>query len=818
MESGVSTAGGGGLVLARRKIYPLYFVALVAIVVAVLPFGLGGLQFLGGLLLVASIGFLLTLVVWPSGITLISRLSRGVGLGLLLVFYTGFWLAKFNLLGWLVPTLLSGVLLLLPLVARRGREAIRQHIAELGRACLPSRRQLWKWAVAPSLVALFLFLLLVRYPSCPVEALDGSFFFGLAREIDVHNGFIKMYPHLDPPTGRGVDMSAQGFPLLAVVISRVLGLGLLTVCQYFPLLSFLALALSVFLIGREIGGERGALLSLFFLCTLTGLVESFYFKNFDRDGLTAALSGWVGYLLLRIFSTRTLKESLRAGILASLVYGLFALVWPGWLYLVPCMVGGVVLIYFLLPPAHPLPSVPQKRPPPPSPAKEMPNIPASIVRALAGVSVLILLSTILALPFGQANWPQLVDAVLTYLRGKSHESFAFGHLSSSFEDFYLYGSSSHVYLVFLLLLSGVVYVYCFRREILPVIMAWLILLLALVWPGSGFQRFYLLWAPLLPPLESAGILLWIRKSSKSARSLSILVASAIILLLLSNALLYSSPVEAWRVEDVTEAAEWISKNSSENALFAGHWELGYLIAGYCGRGSLADPVSWMVPYTEEWSETDPPPPRIGRYIEGQGYPMCGFIPWRGYPLSGRVMDWVGWYYLDENELDNLLRYYMNRGIRIDYLYCYDDYSPAHSVATIREGDILEWVEPSGTGNVQKLCFERDNIEVYLGEASVAARGSRGEYAVVVAQALEGGKLLPLRSWLPQSAEGTILLVRGEGGRLEKAALVRPHPSLGDLLSLGGRPRENSSLPRFLSPVFSSSRGWVRIFQVLPEFL
>ena len=806
MEGGVST---GGPAPTKGRIHPVYLAILASIVAPFLPFGLAGLRFLGGTLLVASLGTLLTLVIWPSGLTLASRLLRGFGLGLLVAFYTGFWLAKFHLLNILIVAEIAETLAILPFAITRGGKAVRQHFEQLKQP-LPRFRPRWAWVVAVLLIAFFLCLLMRNPSPFPIGQPDAGFFYGLAKEIDKNNGTIGTYPYLDPPAGRNVDFSTQGFSLLSVIISRTFGLPLLLVCQCFPLFSFLILAISVFLIGREIGGERGALLALFFLCTLSGLVEPFQLKNFDRDGLNATLSGWVGYFLLRIFSARTFVESLQAGCLLAPIYGLFALIWPGWLYLIPCMIGSVLLapVLRLLSPAGNT------------------KVSAVVARVSGGVALAVLLSSALALPFGRANWSDLAGAVSAYLRGESAR-LHLGNRPESLLDLPIYGESSGCLLFALsLMLLGVVYVYLSKREILSPIVTWLILLAAIVWPSAGFTRFYMLWAPLLSPLASAGILLLTERIPKSLLPLSLLVLLFAIPFLLINAA-QAYPFRNVGDGDAAEAIEWISKNTPRGSLFAGDWYLGYQIAS-TERVSLCDPASWMS-YSEEWDGVSSLPGKIGRQLGGEFVTADTFIPWEGFRTAGRCVDFLRWVYLDAEELENMLRWYADRGIRVNYLYCFDNYELGYSIAAVRKGDILEWAKPSRSGDILQIGFREDNIEIslrnypprlplHLGTAPLVARGGRGPYAVIVALRIQENELFPARIVFPSdvSTVGTILLVEGEEGELAEAALVRPHPfpTLGEILSLRGAPkRENLTLPHFLEPVFSSSRQLVRVFRV-----
>jgi hypothetical protein len=705
---------------------------------------------------------------------------------------------------------IAETLVILPFATTRGGKAVRLHLEQL-RQPPPHFRTRWTWTVAALLVALFL-CLLVRDPSpYPVGQPDAGFFYGLAKEIDKNNGTIDVYPYLDPPVGRRVDFSTQGFSLLSVVISRTFGLPLLPVCQYFSLFSFLILAISVFLIGREIGGEGGALLAIFFLCTLSGLIEPFQFKNFDRDGLNVALSGWAGYFLLRIFSARTLRESLWEGFFLALTYGLFGLVWPGWLYLVPCMVGSVILVP-VLQILFPVGST---------------RVSAVLARTSGGVALAVLLSSVLVLPFGRANWPDLTGAVSTYLRGESAK-LRLGSRPESLLDLPMYGKSPHCFLLALfLVLLGVVYVYLSKREILSPVVTWLILLAAIVWPSVGFKRFYMLWAPLLSPLASAGVLLLTGKTPKSLLPLSLLVLLFAVPLLLVNAVRTPSLWNAgdW---DAAEAVEWISKNTADGSLFAGDWYLGYQIAS-TDRASLCDPASWMS-YSEGWNGALPLPGKIGIQLGGEFVTADLFIPWEGFRTSGRCVDFLRWIYLDAEELENMLRWYASHGMRVNYLYCFDNYERSRSIAIVRKSDILEWARPSRNGDMLRITFSEDNIEIslrnhppqvplHLGTSPLVARGGKGPYGVIVALRIRENELFPARVVFPHdvSTAGTILLVEGE--ELE-AAFVRPHPlpTLGEILALRGAPeKENLALPSFLEPAFSSSHGLVRVLRIRESF-
>jgi hypothetical protein len=819
MESGVSTAGGGGPAPAKRRIHPFYFAALVAIVVAVLPFGLRGLQFLGGLLLAASIGFLLTLIIWPSGITFASRLLCGFGLGLLLVCYTGLWLAKLHLLNRLGSALAVELLIFTVPAVYRGRIAFRQHASHLHQIPRISLGHLREAIVIIPFVLLFIYMSMALQDPFPIGSLDAGFFFGLAREVDSHDGFITIYPYLDPPAGRPVSQVDQGLPVLAVIASRITGINLLTVCQYFPLVSFVLLLVAVFLIGRALAGRKGGLFAALFLCTLPMAMGFLSFKNFDNDMLKLVLSGWTGYFLIRLFSAHSVGGGLAFGVWGGTTYGLFGLVWPGWLYLVPAMVGGLILllvarILLLL----------RSKPVAPKVAKAK-VIPISLdsvlvphLHVVAGICTLLLVSSSISLLFGGANWTDLLRAGSAYATGKSLQLNLGQPAYSLLEGIEgMYGNPSWitgltVLFVLLLLFSGILYLYLSRNPSLPFLLAWLLLLLAIVWPGRGFQGLFYLWPPLLVPLMSAGLVLWVEKSS---RRLSWIWPLILMPLFLYNVVSYppafrSSMSIVGTNPEVSDAVRWIIENTPENATVAAPWPVGYLVAGF-GRVSLSDPAGWMSAWVEQGEENGLTvlPHRVGVRVGERTYQALQVIPWRGYPFSGRAIDSMAWIYLDENELADLLRFYRDHGIRIDYL-CAGRYEPSRSVGFIREGDILEWADNISKTAENSYVLTFGDEKVFLQFRPEVEVWGTNPYNLAVAQEIAENRFLLVSTSIPSGdpARRTILLVEGKGGL--RAALCRTHTPIGKLLS------ENlfDNLPSYLKVEFNGAMKILRVDHTL----
>jgi hypothetical protein len=365
-----------------------------------------------------------------------------------------------------------------------------------------------------------------------------------------------------------------------------------------------------------------------------------------------------------------------------------------------------------------------------------------------------------------------------------------------------------VFFVSFLLLLGIVYVYSCDRKILPLILAWLLVLVAMVWPGEGYKRFYSLWTPFLPLALSAGTLLvW----KRVRRILPLL------LLLLFPAMVYNvmtAPPVDEGYGDVASAVQWIAKNTPGGSVVGCQRDLGYLVAGYAERIALTDLAGSMSPWTEEVHENQLPH-RMGRNIGGRWYTLDQFLPWSRYRTFGRVMDMLVWPYLDEEELENLLGYYRSFGIRIDYLLYCQPYSPDRAIGYIRKADILEWAEKFGYV-ADGILVKFSSGEVLLKPDSYPVDREGNLYAVVVVDALSDNEFI----WSgfvkrPPSYTNIILLVI-KNGELDKVALCRPHPkpTVGALLSLAGV--EAPAEPRYLEEVFR--RGQVVIVKIRQDKL
>lgn len=544
-------------------------------------------------------------------------------------------------------------------------------------------RRHFKYAILVLVLLLFLFLLTRTPDPVPLSGPDSGLFYGLAKELDSKNSFVKIYPLLDPPQGRTITVTDQGLPLLAVLLWRGIRhvspqVTLLAVCQYFPLLIFVLLVFPIFLIGRQLGGSIGGFLSVMLLCTLAGIREFGTLKMFDRQMPAVLLSAWTVYFALRMFSSESAKDSLLFGSLAALVYGLFGLIWPGWLYLIPAMIGGMIFALIL---------------------DTMVSKKVYVSRYTCtslGILLTVVGSTLLVLPFGAANWSGTIQLIAEYM-GFKEQRIEIGKSLGGSPPSWLEGIRFGLYqavppgaeqaspaslyatiLTLLLIPLGMLCIFLTRKQQFPFVLAWFVVLLAMVWPGKGAQRFFNLWVPFVPPVMSAALAFPARRIPKAMTCILLVL----ILPLFYNAVVASPKVNLERCKATAEGLYWLAENAPRGSVVAGDWEIGYYIAGFASCKTLSDPASWMSAKVETVSNNIPA--RIGKEVGGEVYPLGDLIPLQPPPY-GRCIDSVLWVYLCENELKDLLRYYKANGLPIDYLTFLGRYDPAREMSYVRRG-------------------------------------------------------------------------------------------------------------------------------------
>jgi hypothetical protein len=620
-------------------------------------------------------------------------------------------------------------------------------------------------------------------------------------------------------------MTEQTFPLLAVLLYRGLhfvspGVTWPQICEYWSVLLYLALLVPLFLTGRRIKNTRLGIAVLLFSCSLLASVMIAQPPGtFERNTVTNLLTAWVVYLMAEVLLSRSFKECLGWGGLAACTYALLGLSWAGWLYLAPAMLGTAVLLVFL----------DWNRAPQP----------------LAGFAVALVGALVLVSVFGSTNLQGTVDLISQYLWGGMGASEVagpqFGKPAPSFikgiRTNLVAGPTTGVlpslatFLVVFLLVAGAVSTFPWApmarllrrrpsqspRSYPPsgwslFVLCWFVTLLAMVWPGKGYMRFYNQWVPFMPVVMAMGFSL-LEEKIKFGRILPVL---ALVLLLNTASVV---PELSWsrRGRAIREAVGWLEKNAPKGSVVFAHWEMGYHMVGFAEVAVVADPAAYMTnPVLVEEENTSPirPPHLIRRRVDGTILPLDVFIPLENR-CFGRVEDGIRWLYLDEDELLSLLHMYREYGVRIDYLVASAaSYDPTAFQAWgyIRAEDILEWASeiPLIQEGRLYLSFSRENVVILFPDLAVVPP----TYGVIVCRGIEGGILAMGFGSLPpiENTEGLVLLSfreMGKGVVVERAALCRRHPKplLGELLAKG------APLPSYLKLEFTTSDGSIKILKV-----
>ncbi|MEM4972302.1 MAG: hypothetical protein QXR87_01135 [Candidatus Hadarchaeales archaeon] len=610
-----------------------------------------------GLPLLLLPGYLLSLAVWPrKGFW--ERAGLSFGLGLLVSIWIGFLLARFLTLTFASYTAstLAVSLALLPFV--RKREEPKLYLSALRRGELPPRppRLSLLFALVLGLSVLPL-VLCFEYWEIPITTVDGGLFYALAQQIGSTGRFVENYTLSVP--AQSVPVQTQGLSLLVLMLHRGLGVSLATACQIFPVLLFVAFSAPLSLFARRWG--KFAALAVIPLVAASRVVTVFAPAEFDRRSLQLALSVWTVFLLLKVLESRSLRESAGWSFLAGWVFALFALSWPGWLYLVPVVVAVPVVeilvrFVFYAKPEQGLPH-------------------------LAGVGILLATAQFLAWGIGGVSlrsYADLASMITSYLGGGEwtrlvYQEKAPGSVSQILESLF-----SRIFWVpvGVCIAAGVLFlaIGLIQRRSIPawrtvvILLVWFAVVVGMCWPGKGYNRFVLFLAPIVA--LAASIPVGLSEKVGKLRGL----APVFLCILLTFSIITSvsetrdPPEWAGNWEEAREffaACRWLRENAKPGSLLMAEFRTGYLLEAFGGVRTLADPSSYEITDLGENLGSVPPfwlAPNFG----GTQIDPDLLIPHP--PTMGRAPDAVWAHYLDEDELAQLLQLYEeNWGLKVDYL-------------------------------------------------------------------------------------------------------------------------------------------------------
>lgn len=706
---------------------------------------------------------------------------------------------------------------------------------------------------------------------------DSGFFYGIAREIDASDGMVEKYSLSHAPTGKEVGLIHQGQPLVLVMLYRSLhavnpDIELMDVARYWGPFFFALTLIPIFLIGRELAGNWGGFTSAFFMSVLGSSIYWAKVGSFDREVIQLFLGAWTIFLVIRMFKVRGLV-ALKFGILAGLVYGLFGLSWGrGFLYLSPVIFGGVglVLVHDFL-----------KKLLGGSEGSIEGKVWATILKnkflicstvATFGTAILVMVGLGGESPL---FWTGFVQMVLGYIGigggGVTwHSTYASemvkpGDLSKTFSKFYT--SDFLTYIILILLALALIKILWSRRRWELLVFPWLVVLIALVWPGAGQARFERLWWPMVPVLAGVGVAAlvflfrhfsfelalqeWVRPLHKP-----VLLAFCAVLLMtpfIQNAYAIAektTPPTEWHARGLDaafmEAFNWLD-NTPENTVISIQWSFGHLLTGALGRPTVTDGAETTAEVgTWENKEGIIKPPDYIYVVRGNTRYIYGLdLPVTPYRINGRRIDVARLPTMDENEFEWLVSTYRDEyNCRIDYMiFSYDEYYNAQQSYQRRYQDEIAnklweaktlasiksphlWRYEGDNTWVFDFGENRENVVLDLGAQNVYLRAGDtrkylDSYAILIVD--NSGDLLGFGAYYPYSKPDireTLVINITQRGALTSARLIEPASQLvAEIkapISIGMAvfdPMYQGNIPEFLKLVYTSSNGLVKVIKV-----
>ena len=420
-----------------------------------------------------------------------------------------------------------------------------------------------------------------------------------------------------------------------------------------------------------------------------------------------------------------------------------------------------------------------------------------------------------------------------------------------------YNSTAIQWIVFVFIGLALVKICWSRKRWELLTLAWLFVLLGLVWPGLGQVRFDRQWWPFVAVMGGVGVGALVSAFKRLSREPMVaewlapvqkplplaFCASLIAMLFVSNVSSISFVTNAYRVAEVTtpptewhgsgldegfmEAFGWLRENTSENSVVAIEWSFGHVLTGTAERATVTDGCETSGEIGK-W-ENDPirPPDYIYRVIGTEGIFLERFVPREA--LLGRRSDMQWIFAVDKDELDDLLKLYRdNYDVRMDYLVFHlaTPWTIEYKMSRPRSEDVeAETRSLSQVGMVFTFDFGEENVtfdastgEVRLNEDDLIGyvlgkevEDEKGNIYHLYAGIFQGHPFLPhLRDAGVKKIlliyfrehEGRIFLV---GGALCKAD---EKPTVGTLICF-----EILESADYLRVVYRSQNGLVKVVKV-----
>ncbi|MEM3420824.1 MAG: STT3 domain-containing protein, partial [Candidatus Hadarchaeum sp.] len=590
-----------------------------------------------------------------------------------------------------------------------------------------------------------------------------------------------------------------------------------------------------------LGGDLAGVAAVFFAATMTNTIYWMKVGSFDRDCLVYLLTLTAAFFTIRIFKSSR-GDFLKYALLAGLSFGLFSLAWAGSLYFVPVPLGGVLLLLLV----RFFERLVRR-------FSDLFGALKSSIRdhlwPIAGVAIMLAVMSIIYVILGKQRldfWVGYFQMLLGYLGigavgGVTLPTYATeaqpaGPITQTLGLFYT-DTILTVFMVLMFALALAKFVWS-RKNWEILVIAWLIVLVAMVYPGVGPARFVRQWWPLVPVLTGVGfaVLLGLIRRARSSPSLGWLkeaenpiLVTALVVVFVSpfvfNAYAYAeatTPPPEWYGQagldrGLVEASNWIKANTPEDSVVAVEWSYGHLVTAVARRPTVVDGAEILAEVGKWENEPGVKPPDYIYTVDGS----TGKFLEQHYTINGRRTDIQRLPGLDADEVAFYLETYRdNYGVKIDYLilHAYQIYGMLHVVGG---GSGESSQQASVEDNYLIFHFASENVVFDINNTTAFVRGNDGDRycaGVIIFYYNQSGELTNFRFNFWENVQVPRVL------RIYLPSWTNT-PSLDQIFAFLGGPYYSSPplytriyggsapLPDYLSLAYLSSNGIVAVLKV-----
>jgi len=731
---------------------------------------------------------------------------------------------------------------------------------------------------------------------------DSGWFYDIAADIAETHGMVENNRLSHAPYGMSVSLTDQAQPLITVMLHGGVqaldsSVTLMDVVRYWAPLLFALSLIPIFLIGKELGGISGGCAAAFFAAALTSSIYWHKLGAFDREPIQLILGAWTIYLSIKLFKASR-SEIPKFALLTGLVCGLFGLSWAGWWYVVAILIGGALFVLWISFLAKLIRGTP-------GPEAASSTTHEHLSTMVGVVGTLVVITIILWTLGGQSPrlwegvakslWGYaptigkvLLGALLiagsglfSYLCIKANAKklgaswFVFAALCTfgiywlwtsvgaegvsiaryagemappdSWGDvaYRMYGSGAAEILtrfVFALVLLALLKVCWSRKRWELLVLPWLIIIAAMVWPGSGQVRFERMWWPFVPVLAGVGAAVlaslvrrlsfeqfgeWLKYFQRP-------VVIAFCVCVVATTFIFNAYAVAERTTPPTEwhgygldegfmdAFAWLRENTPEDSVVAIEWSFGHVLTGTARRATVADGTE-LLEEIGKWENaaTILPPDYVYSVEDSTGIFLNSH-----WTINGRRTDVQ---YLptltDDNELAFYFKTYRdNYGVRIDYVI-FNRYLYNTAIWATRRGGVQN---STTSGSIQdgKILYTFSDENVFFDPQSGEAYATRDDETLHLAgwvRALfnQRGELQILDySLRPDPAISRVLWILVpdwvDAPTWDQTQAQLTDPTVYGLPIIMRVFEGRGTMPNFMGVIYTSSNGLVKMVKVYHE--